>query len=344
MRPAALGRRHALHAMHARFELEPREHVAAGDRGDRLLDSRRCRSRDSSMHLELPAVQRGIALIHAEQIGGEQRRLVAAGAGAHFEDGVALVGLVLGQQHELARWRFELGQPFLSSARARLGQRRASRHRRRRIMRVADPRARPRALRNAAMPRPAASGRNIPSTAWRSRCRDSGRDRRACLPSSAWRATSWSSLRDRPRSLTFRLRRSPSRNSRRSSFSDRRGAAIAAARSRSTSDGSCSSRLTRSRVAASASPPGVVERVARAAASKWRAQRRHRRHRAPRRAPPRGTPPAPRRRCASRFARRPRGRRGRRAPRARDRRDRRGTRRRSRRSPGSTSRRHRRHR
>ena len=32
---------------------------------------------------------RGVALIHAEQIGGEQRRLVAAGAGADLQDGVA---------------------------------------------------------------------------------------------------------------------------------------------------------------------------------------------------------------------------------------------------------------
>jgi hypothetical protein len=40
----------------------------------------------------------GVALVHAEQVAGEQRRLVAAGAGADFEDGVALVHRVLGQQ------------------------------------------------------------------------------------------------------------------------------------------------------------------------------------------------------------------------------------------------------
>ena len=40
----------------------------------------------------------GIALIHAEEIAGEQRRLLAAGAGAHFEDGALLVGGVLGQK------------------------------------------------------------------------------------------------------------------------------------------------------------------------------------------------------------------------------------------------------
>jgi hypothetical protein len=34
---AALGRRHALDAVDAAFELQPREHAAAVDRGDRFL-------------------------------------------------------------------------------------------------------------------------------------------------------------------------------------------------------------------------------------------------------------------------------------------------------------------
>ena len=37
-------------------------------------------------HVDLPALAGGIALIHAEQVAGEQRRLVAAGAAADFED------------------------------------------------------------------------------------------------------------------------------------------------------------------------------------------------------------------------------------------------------------------
>ena len=53
-------------------------------------------------HLDLPAVEVGIALVHAEEIAGEQRRLVAAGAGADFEDGALLVGGVLGQQQQRA--------------------------------------------------------------------------------------------------------------------------------------------------------------------------------------------------------------------------------------------------
>ena len=35
--PARLGRRNALHAVHAGFELQAREHALAGDRGDDLL-------------------------------------------------------------------------------------------------------------------------------------------------------------------------------------------------------------------------------------------------------------------------------------------------------------------
>ena len=98
--PARFGLRHALHAVHARFELEPREHVAAGDRGHRLLDAAEPGLVEIE-GLEAPALPCGIALVHAEQLGREQRRLLAAGAGAHLEDGVARVGLVLGQQHQL---------------------------------------------------------------------------------------------------------------------------------------------------------------------------------------------------------------------------------------------------
>jgi hypothetical protein len=49
-------------------------------------------------HLDLPALQRGEPLIHPEQVAGEQRGLVAAGAGADFQHHVAVVHGVLGQQ------------------------------------------------------------------------------------------------------------------------------------------------------------------------------------------------------------------------------------------------------
>jgi hypothetical protein len=50
--------------------------------------------------LDLPALQVGIAGVHAQEIPGEEGRLIAAGAGADFEDSALLVRLVLGQQHE----------------------------------------------------------------------------------------------------------------------------------------------------------------------------------------------------------------------------------------------------
>jgi hypothetical protein len=53
--------------------------------------------------LELPALFGRVALVHAEQVGREERGLVAAGAGADFEDGVLLVGRILGQEHALHR-------------------------------------------------------------------------------------------------------------------------------------------------------------------------------------------------------------------------------------------------
>ena len=87
------------------------EDVAAADIGDRLLVAA-----DAGFvhvhHLELPLMRIGVALIHAEEIGREQRRLVAAGAGAHLEDGVLGVGLVLGQEQDL-ELALEVGDALL---------------------------------------------------------------------------------------------------------------------------------------------------------------------------------------------------------------------------------------
>ena len=49
-------------------------------------------------HFGLPALQAAIALVHFQQIGGEQGGLVAAGAGADFDDGRGIVGGIFGQQ------------------------------------------------------------------------------------------------------------------------------------------------------------------------------------------------------------------------------------------------------
>ena len=79
-------------------------------------------------HLDLPALLGGIALVHAEQVAGEQRGLVAAGAGADFEDGVALVHRVFGQQRE-ADFLFERARAVRRAPASRPRPARASRRR-----------------------------------------------------------------------------------------------------------------------------------------------------------------------------------------------------------------------
>ena len=62
---------HALHAVHAGFEFELGEHAAAANFGDDFLEA----SLAAFAHRQdfgFPALLGGIALIHAEQIAGEQ--------------------------------------------------------------------------------------------------------------------------------------------------------------------------------------------------------------------------------------------------------------------------------
>ena len=99
MRPLASVAGHPLDAMDAGFELQPREHALAGDVGDDFLVAAGV-ALALRQHLDLPAVKLGVALVHAEQVAGEQRRLVAAGAGPDFDDRALLVGRVLGQEQE----------------------------------------------------------------------------------------------------------------------------------------------------------------------------------------------------------------------------------------------------
>ena len=94
-----LGVGHALHAVHAGFVFQLGEGAAAADFGDDFLVAAH-RAFARGHDLDLPALLGGIALVHAEQVAGEQRRLVAAGAGADFEDDVALVHRVLGDERE----------------------------------------------------------------------------------------------------------------------------------------------------------------------------------------------------------------------------------------------------
>ena len=72
--------------------------------------------------LDLPAACRGKAFVHAEQVGGEQRGLVAAGAGADFEHRRALVGAVA-REHGDGEAVLGLGQPLAQLGQLLVGQR-----------------------------------------------------------------------------------------------------------------------------------------------------------------------------------------------------------------------------
>src|SRR4051812_38624724 len=95
----AFGIGHALHTVDAGFELELCEWAAAADLGDDLLVPAHA-AFARRYHFHFPALLRGIALVHAEQVTGEQRSLIAASAGADFEDDVALVHRILGQERK----------------------------------------------------------------------------------------------------------------------------------------------------------------------------------------------------------------------------------------------------
>ena len=71
----SFGGRHALHPVHAGFELQPREHALAGDRGGGVAEAADIVGRDFH-RLEPPALQTGVFLVHGEQVAGEQRRFV----------------------------------------------------------------------------------------------------------------------------------------------------------------------------------------------------------------------------------------------------------------------------
>ncbi len=86
--------------MHAAFVLHARKHALAFDDGDHFLQAADARL-GGRQHFHLPALRFGIALVHAEDLGREQRGFVAAGAGADFQDDVLLVVGILGQQQDL---------------------------------------------------------------------------------------------------------------------------------------------------------------------------------------------------------------------------------------------------
>ncbi len=94
------GLRHTLHTMRAGLELELGVDVVALDAGNHFLVTA-VLALALGKDLHAPALFLGVARIHAEQVAGEDRRLVAAGTGTDFQEHVAPVVRVLGQQHAL---------------------------------------------------------------------------------------------------------------------------------------------------------------------------------------------------------------------------------------------------
>ena len=96
--PLRLGFRHALHPMHAEFEFQLREDAASRDLRDDFLEAARRPSLATASRRASLSIRR--ALIHPEKVAGEKGRLVAAGPGANFENGVLFIRRVLWQKRD----------------------------------------------------------------------------------------------------------------------------------------------------------------------------------------------------------------------------------------------------
>ena len=104
---------HALHAVAARFELERTVNVVAFDAQHDFLVAAQL-AFVGAHHLHLPALGGGIAGVHAGEVACEQSRLVTARACADFNERVACVVRVLGQQQAL-QFIFQLYQLSLAA-------------------------------------------------------------------------------------------------------------------------------------------------------------------------------------------------------------------------------------
>ena len=86
--------------MHASFESKAGIDIVARHRGDDFFDT----AGGGFAHghdFDLPALGLGVSAIHAEQVRGEESRLLAPGATANLENGVTLVIRILGQEQKV---------------------------------------------------------------------------------------------------------------------------------------------------------------------------------------------------------------------------------------------------
>ena len=90
----------ALHAVDAAFVAQAAEDGVADDFEDDFLEAAEA-GRTGVDGLELESLRLGVALIHAVKIGSEEGGFIAAGAGADFDDGVAVFAFVGRKEGEL---------------------------------------------------------------------------------------------------------------------------------------------------------------------------------------------------------------------------------------------------
>ena len=102
------GHGHALHAVHSALVFQLAVDLVAADQCDHFLHP----AHGGLAHagdFHLPALRFGVTGVHPEDLGREQRGLVAAGTGADFEDDVLCVVGVLGPQ-QILQLQLEAGQ------------------------------------------------------------------------------------------------------------------------------------------------------------------------------------------------------------------------------------------
>ena len=94
--PARFRDGHPLHAVDAAFKLQLGKNARPGNICDHFLEATDFIGvgRD---HLDTPAHLRGVAFVHAIEVGGEQGRFVATGSGADLQHGRARVRRIAGQ-------------------------------------------------------------------------------------------------------------------------------------------------------------------------------------------------------------------------------------------------------
>jgi hypothetical protein len=99
--------------MHARFVFQLRiDFVAFDERGRFFVTTDAGLGRVEDFHA--PALTLGVATVHAQHLGGKERRLIAARARANFEDDVLLVVRV-GRQQQHSQVFFATLQLLLQS-------------------------------------------------------------------------------------------------------------------------------------------------------------------------------------------------------------------------------------